>query len=163
MMDNLKEVKKLGQGAYGTVYLVENETGKRYVLKEIELDSNDEQVSRNWSFEVADLTQFLIPNAGWRPRGKHCRSQSNTEPTTDAQWKMMMQMSYFFLGSLCAAGACQNHNGECKHTRILSHSLHIYLPTPHPINITTTWPFYYRQDIAHWRRFILCTSWSIQI
>ena len=38
MLDNYKVIEKLGEGMYGTVYLVENTKGQKFALKSVKVN-----------------------------------------------------------------------------------------------------------------------------
>ena len=62
-MEKYKKLDKLGQGAFGKVYLVENlETGKKHVMKEIELSKKNPKAKRNALAEVGFLQKLNHPN-----------------------------------------------------------------------------------------------------
>ena len=56
MSGNYKELKKMGAGAYGTVWLVEgNKTKEQYVMKKIELKDKEDDTKEKALAEVAFL------------------------------------------------------------------------------------------------------------
>lgn len=58
-IDKYKKIKRVGEGAYGVVYEAEDvETGSRYALKKIRLESEDEGIPSTAIREIALLLEL---------------------------------------------------------------------------------------------------------
>ena len=55
MLKSYKAIKKLGEGSYGTVYLVEDAHGKQYALKEIPIN----EFNKDESLEEVEALKLM--------------------------------------------------------------------------------------------------------